>query len=898
MASCPPPTSSPEGMKPSLRASAFLVALAFAWVGPALAGDTPFSDMTGNPLYDPWIGHFAEQGFVEGYKANGKATGLFGPHDEILRSEIAKVSVAVRLAEGMGIERKWFALDAQRLAEEVLQAIRPWRNCGEGNAHCANIGGQPFPDVAPKPTDCERQPGEHPCDPWYGEFVYYAVDRGYIQGHQEPSGPLFRPGWGAIRIHALKLVMADNGHFDPAQDLRFQRLLALAEEKNLHMPACLASATGQMLEKGNDPKLVAYALLADQLQLFGPNCEVFTQAGKLTPQQRADFMQLNITRKEMLRYFGMTSTYAPLYDLSFVPQSGTPPAQEEWMEKALEELLEENQNAFVSQWLEDAEALKEEGEDPADPLAEEGLPKAEEPKLPEAPEKPQAEDDSLLEDIQPMATKTPAAPSPAMDALDQWLLANGLADSNASALEAWDKAKGSEAISQKALNLLDESGRLFSVPARTPLKIVEQNESYALVWPQGYLRPYRAGCSQMAGLCAGSLLAMGAVSDVGLGPAPQQSKTLSPKELLESGIAVYAAKPIYLCKSEYDCFAIPQGTKMLSAGGTIKSRTSSDGKTSLWQPVTYQGQRRYALVREVLYKTDDQPLLDALYNDLKENLDWHVTRNAEIIRSLDAYLLTHYLNPTLSHGLTSEVIGKWAQYPESFEYGWVKKWFEEKKPKIKAGIFGNLDKELAKQERTLKAIRDWGRGSKPTDSLEYGWVEEWYEENKDYSVSSGAGWIPEDPDNVTVRYWKDLTIGEQKALHYHRNAYQDDLPLTEAEAIESGDWEYKGEAVAHNLAGARGNKDYRGIGEKAGQQAVYNVDGKLVLTPENGGTYDFVPPAEDVLLHTQVDVKPWVEWGNSPNDATFMQDRINSLSQTVTGRAALVYISYLNSQEQ
>ncbi|MBU1682581.1 hypothetical protein KJ742_01405 [Patescibacteria group bacterium] len=159
------------------------------------------------------------------------------------------------------------------------------------------------------------------------------------------------------------------------------------------------------------------------------------------------------------------------------------------------------------------------------------------------------------------------------------------------------------------------------------------------------------------------------------------------------------------------------------------------------------------------------------------------------------------------------------------------------------------------------------------------------------------GWQPpEDPDEVTVDYWEDLTMDKQKILHYHRNAYQfGHLPATQ-NALETEEWGecLDGEAIAHNV-GTTGNIDCRGKGDNKGQQAVYDEDGNLVTTAENMGTYDFEPPA---LLnniyrdHADVDVDPWIIWGNSPQDSTTMQERICAMSESLEGKASLIYLKY------
>ena len=102
------------------------------------------------------------------------------------------------------------------------------------------------------------------------------------------------------------------------------------------------------------------------------------------------------------------------------------------------------------------------------------------------------------------------------------------------------------------------------------------------------------------------------------------------------------------------------------------------------------------------------------------------------------------------------------------------------------------------------------------------------------------------------------------------------MPRTEGEAIKSGEWLYKGKTKTHNLDGSSENKDYRGIGERAGQQAIYDKNENLITTPENMGTYDFGNPVTGA--HREMDIKPWLRWGNSPRDTTTQLERVNTLS--------------------
>jgi RHS repeat-associated protein len=148
--------------------------------------------------------------------------------------------------------------------------------------------------------------------------------------------------------------------------------------------------------------------------------------------------------------------------------------------------------------------------------------------------------------------------------------------------------------------------------------------------------------------------------------------------------------------------------------------------------------------------------------------------------------------------------------------------------------------------------------------------------------------LPADPNVITKDYWESLTEDQQKYLHYNRNIYQTckDIPENESELIES-EWQREGIATAHNV-GKRisGNKDYRGVGPRAHQQAIYDSSGRLVKTLENLGTYDFVTPAKklDIPSHWVTDVNPWIEWGNSPNDTSTREERIKAICSTFRGK--------------
>lgn len=140
--------------------------------------------------------------------------------------------------------------------------------------------------------------------------------------------------------------------------------------------------------------------------------------------------------------------------------------------------------------------------------------------------------------------------------------------------------------------------------------------------------------------------------------------------------------------------------------------------------------------------------------------------------------------------------------------------------------------------------------------------------------------MPEDPKDINEEYWDNLTEEEQKHLHYNRNKYQNSAGIPQQESdLVPGEWKSEGEAIAHNVGkNVSGNTDYRGIGPRAGQQAVYDSNGHLVTTSENKGTFDFVTPEDSLWGHFQTDVIPWIKWGNSPDDTTTRAERMQAFA--------------------
>ncbi|MBU0577349.1 S-layer homology domain-containing protein, partial [Patescibacteria group bacterium] len=176
---------------------------------------------------------------------------------------------------------------------------------------CDSTGGSPFTDVAEKDWGCEE---EGLCDPWYTQYIYYAVAKGFIEGYNSGSSYSFQPDEDIMRIHALGMIMAEDMDVSPSSDPRFQRLTALAEARNSHYPKCLYGAEDLIrYYNGGDTQeadnLLQYAILADRLDLFGNNCQVFDEFGATTVEARAAFLQQSITRKEPPRYYSLTTYY-------------------------------------------------------------------------------------------------------------------------------------------------------------------------------------------------------------------------------------------------------------------------------------------------------------------------------------------------------------------------------------------------------------------------------------------------------------------------------------------------------------------------------------------------------------------------------------------------------------
>ena len=72
----------------------------------------------------------------------------------------------------------------------------------------------------------------------------------------------------------------------------------------------------------------------------------------------------------------------------------------------------------------------------------------------------------------------------------------------------------------------------------------------------------------------------------------------------------------------------------------------------------------------------------------------------------------------------------------------------------------------------------------------------------------------------------------------------------------------------HQFNGQKGNVKY--YHPLTGQEAVFDVNGRLVTDPKNIGTYNYFPPTDfyTMVCHFFVDMVPYYKWGNSLEDNT------------------------------
>ena len=118
-------------------------------------------------------------------------------------------------------------------------------------------------------------------------------------------------------------------------------------------------------------------------------------------------------------------------------------------------------------------------------------------------------------------------------------------------------------------------------------------------------------------------------------------------------------------------------------------------------------------------------------------------------------------------------------------------------------------------------------------------------------------------------------LDEAVEAHFNRNNndFQNKVPVTQADLLAANDdgyWTCRGEESTHNY-GTSGNVKYVG---RNGEEVIYDSEGNIVLSPENMGTFNLADPGEHPIRHFMDDVIPWLLLGNSRNDQTTPEERL------------------------
>ncbi len=312
----------------AIPAFALLVFILFSF---STSTQASFYDVPSDSIFAPHINELFTHNLITGYTdLNGNPTGKYGPNNTIKRSEFAKISAIIKLAELYGNEEGWQDMSEDMLIKTLESKMKYYHQCSNPISSCSTTygadlrgvcnvcsitGGVPFPDVGEDQIDCQSK---GICN-WYLKYVYYLARKGTVKGYQNYNPPKYIPTNDILRIHALKMIIVDNGNISPESDARYSRLSSLADSKKSNTPKCIYGAESYIRDRnGGDTedsnKLLKYAVLADRLDLFGNDCQVITDAGydKSNPKEVAHFLQQEVLRKEIPRYLSITTSYTPI----------------------------------------------------------------------------------------------------------------------------------------------------------------------------------------------------------------------------------------------------------------------------------------------------------------------------------------------------------------------------------------------------------------------------------------------------------------------------------------------------------------------------------------------------------------------------------------------------------
>ena len=137
-----------------------------------------------------------------------------------------------------------------------------------------------------------------------------------------------------------------------------------------------------------------------------------------------------------------------------------------------------------------------------------------------------------------------------------------------------------------------------------------------------------------------------------------------------------------------------------------------------------------------------------------------------------------------------------------------------------------------------------------------------------------------------------LEILEAKAIHYTRNKYNNQLNLPSKIVFEKDTknisktldpagyqyfygWDNKVNATYHQHSTNEINDNIKFVDPSGHYEAIYNrTSGNLVTDAKDIGTYNFKSPTDDPTGHFELDMKPYYEWGNLPNDKISIYGRV------------------------
>ena len=140
----------------------------------------------------------------------------------------------------------------------------------------------------------------------------------------------------------------------------------------------------------------------------------------------------------------------------------------------------------------------------------------------------------------------------------------------------------------------------------------------------------------------------------------------------------------------------------------------------------------------------------------------------------------------------------------------------------------------------------------------------------------------------------DVDINIIKDIHYSRNDYNTYNGGAFPEHINDdikNNWNSGVAANAHQFSRKEGyGRNVKYVDETGRLEAIYDSRGNFVIDSRDIGTYNFAPSDDDKIfgdipnplaeqnqLHSQLDINPWLEWGNASDDTTSYWDRLGGL---------------------